>query len=240
MLKKQIRWFLLLCALGVVVGALALPGLAQVKPRLFVFVPSEYKPRLLQKELQGTMPSLEVTVFGRTRDFLRGVQDQSPEAVMAPTPVLESLGLSASVQGLREGARDEAYVLVSIDRPLSPEELAGQTVGAYGLLRRKEMKSFCGKLLSTGKQKVKTVTKFADLLPLLQFEAAAAVILPKRYAILLTAKSQLKLVVSDLKGGRVGLPGVALDGPGARDTVVSALESMDKNTRKNLGVDAWK
>lgn len=214
--------------------------LAAEKPKLFVFVPSDQKTRTLEKTLRGSMTQLQVTVFGKSRDFERAVSRDNPAAIMALQPQLAALGVSAKIKGVQDGGTSEPYVLVSVDSAVSPSALNGETVGALGILSRGGMKELCSRLLGTGSQKVKTVTKYEDLLPLLQFKSAKAVILPKRLTKVLTERSQLKLVVSSLPGGKVGVAAVGIKDAGAGGTVTSAIKGMDSKSKKYLGVDSWR
>ena len=209
-------------------------------PTLFVFVPSDQKTVTVERALQSSLGALQVTVFGKARDFDRAVASQNPSAVMALPPNLDELGLKPTLSGVRAGATTEPYVLITVGTPMSPNSLVNDPVGAFGILDRRGMKDLYGKLLGTGTQDVVTVTKYEDLLPLLQFQGAKGVVLPERYAGLLTDRSQLKLVVNQIPNGRLGVAAVAIRDGASAAIVESAIKSMDSTSRKYLGVDAWK
>jgi hypothetical protein len=204
-----------------------------------VFVPSDDKPRDIERYLSSDMPSLEITVFGKAKDLENGIQNLRPAAVLAPAPTLEALGLSVALHGKRNGDTREPYVLITVDRKIPPQAMAEYTVGIYGIMGRSEMKRHCGDILGTGDQKIKTVTKYADLLPLLQFQATKGVVLPKRFASVLTGRSALNLVVSDLPRGKVGLVSASVRDSGAKGSVISALNGLGAASRSVLGVDGW-
>jgi hypothetical protein len=65
------------------------------------------------------------------------------------------------------------------------------------------------------------------------------VVLPKRLASILTARSELKLVVNELPQGQVGLPAVAFPSPGAMGTVAAAVKGLDSVSKEFLGVQSW-
>ena len=186
------------------------------------------------------MPTLHIQVFGKERDLRRAIVELTPAAVMAPALVLESLGMEPAVRGVRRGKMDEPYVLISVGHSVSPDEMQGEIVGALGLLRRGEMKVFCARLLGTGQQRIKTVTKFADLLPLLQFKSARGVVLPARFSNVVTGRSRLHLVVHELPHGRVALTSLAFSRSNYQKMVMMALNNLDDSLKNSLGVDAWK
>jgi hypothetical protein len=180
-----------------------------------------------------------VLVLGRAKDLERSVKEMNPEAVIAPELTLRDLGLTPTLSGKRGGSTTEPYVLVTVDRPASPSSMAGATVGVLGIMGHAAMESHCGHLLGTGTQKIKTVTKYADLLPLLQFKVAQGVLLPQRFAHTLTSRSALKLVQNDIPDGRVGLTAVAVQSSSARETIISALRGMSGDGKSALGVEGW-
>lgn len=234
---------LLLAGGAAAISALALARLRQLEAdgnvNMVVFVPSDEKPRTIERLLVGDMPTVSVTVFGKAKDLERGVSTLNPAAVLAPTPTLSALGLAPVLRGKRNGDTQEPYVLVTVDKKMPPKEMSAHTVGIYGIMGRTEMKRLCGELLGTGDQQIKTVTKYADLLPLLQFQATKGVVLPKRFASILTGRSELNLVVSDLPNGRVGLVSAAVRDSGSKSKVINSLKALGSGARQALGVDAW-
>lgn len=229
------------------VGGLSMAGLglaggyavANGTVRVLAFIPSDEKSRNIEKKLAPSMGSIELTVFGRAKDLENSVAQLSPEAVIAPEPTLRDLGLSPALEGKRSGSTTEPYVLITVDKPASPQSMAAHTVGVFGIMGHSSMKKHCQDLLGTTDQKIKTVTKYADLLPLLQFQAARGVVLPKRFASTLTSRSTLKLVLNEIPGGRVGLTSVAIPNQKARSTVVSTMQNLDGSAKEALGVEGW-
>lgn len=212
---------------------------AEERARAFAFVPSDEKSMTIEKRIAAALDGLEVTVFGRAKDLERSVQQMNPEAVIAPEPTLRELGLTPTMSGKRAGSTTEEYVLITVDRPAAPSSMGGATVGILGIMGHASMEVHCGQLLGTGKQKIKTVTKYADLLPLLQFKVAQGVVLPLRFAPTLTSRSALKLVQNEIPGGRVGLTAVAVRSPSARGVVVAALRGISDDGKAALGVEGW-
>jgi hypothetical protein len=214
-------------------------ALAGTSARLFAFVPSDEKSRDIERLLAASLTSVELTVFGRAKDLEQSVQQVNPDAVLAPVPTLIELGLTPTLKGQREGSTTEPYVLITVGGPAAPRSMAGQTVGALGIMGHSAMARHCGQLLGTGEQKVKTVTKYADLLPLLQFGAAKGVVLPRRFASVLTSRSALALVQNDLPEGRVGLTSVAVRNRDFSARIVAAMNQLSRDAKDALGVEAW-
>lgn len=213
---------------------------ASGRARLLGFIPSDEKSRTVEKQLASAFRGVELTVLGRAKDLQRSVARLKPEAVIAPLPTLRDLGLTPTLTGRRGSSTSEPYTLVTVDRPLSPKAMGAHTVGILGIMGHSAMKRHCGELLGTSGQRIKTVTKYADLLPLLQFGVAKGVILPERFVSTLTSKSALKLVKNHLPQGQVGLTSIAIQDQAAKGRVVSALNSLDSRSKKLLGVEAWK
>jgi hypothetical protein len=214
-------------------------AMAGSAPRVLVFVASDEKPRSIEGKLYSSMGSLDITVFGKAKDLEHSVAELKPDAVIAPGPTLKSLGSRVTLAGQRGGAATEPYVLVTVERGVSPQSLANETVGMFGIMDRQGMKNLCGTLLGTGEQKVNTVTKYADLLPMLQFKAAKGVVLPKSRASELTSRSALKLVLTDLPHGQVGLTSVSVTNATTTNVVVSAVKGLSSEAKAALGVEGW-
>ena len=143
-------------------------------------MPTSIPPRKLQGYLSEAAPGVSFTVFGRQKDFVNTLKTQPPDAVIAHRPVIEGIGVQNEpvLQGTLGGKDSQQYVLVSVDQGVDTANLAKLNVGAVDLLGRRKMSKFVAKLLGVPKVKVKRVTKLEDLLPLLQFSMADAVMVP--------------------------------------------------------------
>jgi len=228
--------------LGAAVGAPFVLGgtaLAGPKPRLHAFVPSDQKPYVVQRDLQSSLAAFTVTVFGRSRDFEDAVRADGPEAVLAPAPVLVMLGIPATLQGLMQGATEESYSLVTVGGAVNPSSLGPHPVGVLGMMGREKMKDFCERLLGTSNQHIKTVTKYEDLLPLLQFNQAKGVILPRRLTSVVVGRSELQLTETTLARNRVGLVALSVRDVSVAPQLVAAVRALGASPRAYLGVDGW-
>jgi hypothetical protein len=216
------------------------PALAQnAKPVVHVFLQLDAKPSVVEKTLQQQLPELDIVVFGRFRDFEEGLINGHPDAVLSITPVLEQRGKTPYLQGQRGGKASEPYVLASVNQPLDGS-LAGKTIGVVDLLGRDGTQTFLnGLLLKATDIRIKRVAKIEDLLPLLEFSAADAVVLPSSMLGRLLERTRLVIKSKELPGGPVGLPAVAVLNPTVRDLVVKSFQNLDLPTKRFLAIDSW-
>ena len=232
----------LTCArLGILLVASAWLGTAHAqegRPTLYVFLQLDVKPNVLEQTLQKQLPGMAVTVFGRFRDFQDVVATRRPDAILAIPPLLDLDHTKPTLQGAKGGRDWEAYVLVSAGAS-NPGSLSGKTVGVVDLLGHDGTQAFAASVLKTSDLKVKRVAKIEDLLPLLEFSAADAILIPGSVVKRLTERTRLPLAVHELPGAHVGLPAVAVLRPSIRDTVVHSLQSLDSETKGILGIDNW-
>lgn len=210
---------------------------AEAKPRLYVFVHVDLKSNALERTLQQKLPELAVTVFGRFRDLEERMVAERPDAVMALGPLLTLQGVEPAVQGTREGKDKEPYVLLqsSAGNVIG----AGKTIGVVEVLGRSGTRDLVVSLLKNNEVKLKYVTKLEDLLPLLQFAAADAVLVPRAAVRTFQERSRLPLVAKELPGAEVGLPAVGVLNPRVRTTVLSAMKALDGEGTRILGVEKW-
>jgi hypothetical protein len=201
--------------------------------KLLVFLHVALKQRAFESELQAALPGLEVRAVGRVGDFERGLE-AGQDAVMSLPALLSMHGLASRLQGTRGGSPDEAYSLVGAGS--SPDPARVSAVGALDLLGRDGTNAFVHGLLGS-KPKVERVTKFEDLLPLIQMQKVDGILLPTRLLPDLRAASRLTLSQRDL-AKLVRLPAVAGIGPAGAE-VVAAVARLPLKVSRTLGVDGW-
>lgn len=198
----------------------------------------DIRPHALQKLMQGALPGVEVTVFGRVGDFKSALETTKPDAVIAMAPVLEYLGFTPALQGVLGGSAEEKYLLLS-ERPLEPSALPKLTIGCIDLVGRRELPTFVAKVVGLQQEPpVERVTKLEDLLRLLQFRRADAVLVPARFVDGLKAGTQMQITVLDLPAARVRRTAMAF--PGDRASVEAALKALPREVNEKLGVDGWR
>jgi len=234
----------IICLLVATLWSVGRPRLAPAedrpaRPTVYVFLQTDAKATVFEKALQQGLPGLSVTVFGRFRDFEESYTSRRPDAVLVLQPLLAAKGLSAALRGVNKGEDSERYLLVSAGAPLAGP-LSNRVIGAVDVLGRKDTQGFVAGLLKTPDVKTKLVTKLEDLLSLLQFSAADAVLLPAGAVKTFTERSRLALYVRDLPDARVGRASVAVLSPAARATVVQQIQGLNRGTNELMGVDGWR
>jgi hypothetical protein len=193
----------------------------------------EARARNLEATFRKEYPSAVVSALSRFVDLQDSLQSGT-DAVLAPRPVIDALGLRPALTGSRAGIGDEPYVLLST-RTVTREQL--NTVGVIDLLGRRGTREFVERLLGRMPASVRAVTKIEDLLPLLQLEIVDAVLTPERWVESFRAESRLPLQVLPLNV-RVGLPALALVTPQGQP-LITQVKEMSPALCAHLGVDAW-
>ena len=228
-----------LLAIALVAQGLIQTARAADRPTLYVFLQTDAKATVFEKTLQQKLPGLAVTVFGRFRDFEEAFGARRPDAVLALQPLLAAKGVQPSLRGVSKGEDFENYVLVSSGAALQGA-LSNRVIGVVDLLGRKDTQDFVARLLKTPDVKTKLVTKQEDLLSLLQFSAAEAIVLPASAVKTFTERSRLSLHVRELPDARVGRPAVAVLSVPALSTVLQQIQGLDRVTNEMIGVDGWR
>ena len=209
------------------------------RPSLYVYLHSEVKSSVLEKVLRQQLPSLEVTVFGRFRDFEEALARRQPEAILGLQPLLASVGVNVALQGLRADRDWEPYVLMAEESALQ-SPTAAKVIGVVDLLGRAGTQQLVSKLIGNASVELRRVTKLEDLLPLLQFSAAQAVLVPGSAAKGFSERSRLQLRVFPLPDAKVGLPALGVWKPEARALIVSQLQALDADALRMLGIERWR
>jgi hypothetical protein len=108
------------------------------------------------------------------------------------------------------------------------------------LLGRKDTQAFVAKLLKVQDVKIKLVTKLEDLLSLLQFSAADAILVPASMVKPFSERSRLALFVRELPDAVVGRAAVSVLTSEPRATIVRSLQHLDTVTNKMMDIDGWR
>jgi hypothetical protein len=235
-----------LAALAGVVALLMMGGIflsahiaAADRPSLYVFLHTDVKSTVLERTLQFKLPELAVTVFGRFRDFEEALAARPPDAVLALEPLLTSRNYKAALRGVSNGDKSQRFVLLSAGKPLDGA-IGEHTIGVVDLLGRNDTQTFVAKLLKTQHVKIKLVTKLEDLLSLLQFSAADAILVPASMVKPFTERSRLSLFVRELPDAVVGRAAVAVISTEARTAVLRAIQRLDTPTNLMMDVEGWR
>ncbi|WP_437678680.1 hypothetical protein [Sorangium sp. So ce131] len=214
------------------------PTTAGPDATLYVYAVTPLRARALEQKIEESMPGVDVTVFGKLSDFKTALEANPPDAALSPRPVLASLNRTADLQGIKAGSDAEQYLLVAT-RPLAKEMLSSLRYGMVDLVERKSLPRFVAGLLGVNDApEVQRVTKIEDLLQLLQFQTADAVLLPERFRSDFESKSKMTFTILSLSTAKVGL--VAVTFLSERPSIENAIRKLPKHVLADLGVDEWK
>ena len=228
----------LIDVLAALAGASAeMPSARAEASRVYVFAVLDLRPHALEKMLQDQMPGVDVTVFGRVGDFSRALVEAPPDAALARTPVLTTFGLRPDLQGTLAGSPTEQFVVLS-EEELDHSQLGSLVIGCIDLVGRRKLPAFVASVLSLSNEpEVMRVTKVEDLLQLLQFRRARAILVAERFLPELQARTKMKLNVLRVPSAKVLRMAMAF--PKNRAAVEGLLRGLSPDVIERLGVDAW-
>ncbi|MDG5816790.1 hypothetical protein QA601_16960 [Chitinispirillales bacterium ANBcel5] len=208
--------------------------------KLYVYVPTTARPQVIQSQLQEIFDGAEVMVFGRYRDFISRVNSDEPEVVLVKTPLLAQIEYKERISGLRNGNSKQQYVLLSADENFNNNTIdQNTTIGVLDFLGRREMVSFSEVLLNRSTN-ISRVTRVEDLLPLLTFNMADAVLIEENNIEYFETTSNIEFSVIKTPGPPQGIVAFATKGDASTSGILQAVGNMDKNTSELFGVDSWR
>lgn len=205
---------------------------------LYVFFPTTVGSNYVQSQLEKACPGVTITVFGRYRDFSTDIKNQPPDAIIAKTLLVKTFNdYTIKLQGVRNNGTEEAFVLVSVKKKVDPKDAI--SVGVIDILGRKGMNEYLGNYF-TPMPKLKIVTKVEDLLPLLTFDMAQALLITEYHIDYLKKISELNFVVTPVPGMKGGIIALALRNNGNTSAIPNAVKSMDAASNAILEIETWK
>ena len=149
--------------------------------------------------------------------------------------------MSVGLQGTNKGNQDEAYVLISVGKNVDFADGKKLTIGVVDLLGRKKMPKFVSKLIpAANSPKVKRVSKPEDLLSLLQFKVADAVLVPAKDVDSFKSKSKLDLQVTPVSGAKVGLPALGFLSNTNKKIIQTAVKQLQGKVQDIMRVNSWR
>jgi len=230
----------LLISLNLLVPSAPMEAVQAPTPRVFVYLPTDIRPRAFQKLLGTNFTGVEVTVFGRVRDFQKNLKKNPPDAVLSYRPVLDTMSaVVTGYQGAVGAAVSESYVLLTVGKKIDITN-PGTVIGVVDILGRKEMGKFVSTVLGvSNKLKLKRVTKTEDLLPLLQFSAADAILIPKSSVDGFRKKSKLELAVELESPTKVGFPAIGFLPKARKALIEGAVGKLPAQVNAIIGVKRW-
>ena len=140
--------------------------------------------------MSEALPGLDVTVFGRHNDFAEQTRKKPPDALLGPYQcIIPFKEYSVRMEGMYGGTKRERYLLMTPAGGRVQND-GRMTVGAVDILGKNETESFVARFFSTPPS-VRRVIRVEDLLPLLTFGMADAILVPKRFAVFIDHMSSV-------------------------------------------------
>lgn len=221
-----------------VISLLAAVATYSQASKLYVFVPTEVRANVMQESISQACPGVDVTVFGRAKEFGLEIKKNPPSALLTLLPVIErNNNFTTVMKGSKDGKEFEDYVLVTVGQAADLSQLEKSKVGVIDVLGRKPMAKFVGQLLQAN-VKLKRVSKVEDLLPLLSFGAVNSIFIPESIFERIRAKSKQDLVATRLNV-KVGLTSAALSGNDSDKVIEQCISSLPPRINQEMGVDQW-
>jgi len=217
---------------------LALSGLADAA-KIYVFYPSMARPNVVQASLGAKAGANEITVFGRLADFTAMMTATPPDVILVPKALADQYKtFKVFLKGSRGGSSTGDAVLLSTGAAVDPKAAGGMNLGIVGILDRPAMSGYASGLVG-GAPKLKIVTKVEDLLPLLQFKSADAVLVGEDQVEDIKGKSAAQIVATTVPGAKWNFIVAAASGDDGAKAVEPVLKAFGSAEKKLLGVDGW-
>jgi hypothetical protein len=209
--------------------------------KVYVYCITTGKPLVLQHELQQRCPDCEFTVFRRHIDFEERLSIDSPAVIITlPRLIKQIPGYTIQLRGTRKGKNAETYVLVSDKTQITPADIGSQSViGVIDFLGRAGMKAFISGLFATAPMPQR-VSQIEDLLPLITYNMAQAVLLLERDVPYIQQKTKMNLVITPLPAAHEEIIAIAAKDAAKAASLLTCIRRLDGDTNAFLGVDAWK
>lgn len=224
--------------------SLALPALllmagAALGAKIYVFYPSMARPNVVQTALAAKSGGNEITVFGRLADFTAMMTATPPDVILVPKALADQYkDFKVFLKGSRGGSTSGDAVLLSAGATIDPKTAGGLNLGVVGILDRAAMGSFASGIVG-GSPKLKLVTKVEDLLPLIQFKSADAVLVSEDQVDDIKGKSAAQLVATPVPGAKWSFVVAAASKDDAGKAIEPVLKALGSPEKKLLGVDGW-
>jgi|GEM_PF-3179850 len=207
--------------------------------RLYVFYPTDIRPKKMEKHISKHCPDIKTTVFAKYKDFNEQSRLAPPDAILSFSKVIQKSKKFSNphIQGFRNGVSQEKYLLVSVNEPVDMKNLEGKQIGAIDMFGRRSMKEYFFQTLGA-KVKVARVTKTEDILNLLTFKLASAIFISEKKYQLFKKKSKQTLIATDLDIN-MDLVSLAVADENSKQQYFECVKHLDDQTNALLGVDSW-
>ncbi len=163
---------------------------------LYIYWPTDFRPRIIQNAVKRECDEFRVRSFGRSKDFYIKVKRKHPIAIISFAEIIEKINYKMYKKGVKNNTDKESFVLVSFDKKLNLKPLKKPRIGALDIFGRKETKLFLEKALNK-KVSYQRVVKVEDLISLMQRGQVVGIFLSKSHLEKIKSLTKRKLVKMD-------------------------------------------
>ena len=222
-----------------VVAILLLYGGLWGQNSVYVFATTLTRPAIMEKALEAKLPGANVKVFARYADFQALVKKDNPQVVVCPLMAKESaqIGGKIALSGVTKGATEQNLLWVSIDEEFDLGANPKANIGLMDVGGRANMRTHLRKIAGQ-EARIRLASKLEDLLPMLTFKSADAILVTESDFDAIKSRSQAALK-SKSSGQKMNNIIVINNGSGA-DKVIAAFKTFTKSEMSMLGVEQWK
>ncbi|MBN1982067.1 MAG: hypothetical protein JW795_11080 [Chitinivibrionales bacterium] len=220
---------------------MVLPLRIHSKETLYVFFPTTMNAALVEQKLALLCPGVTIKVFETYSQFMGKIRMEVPDAVMVKPNILRQLsGFTGKKIGFHNESSSESYVLVTRGQKIDRSAITEKTkIGIIDFLGRAGMAEFFKPFFAAQPMLVRVV-KLEDLLPLLRFAMADALIVSTAHIDYLKENSTLSLTQTTLPNVPGGIAVLGVRNGAETPKILEFFTKTYKNNPLFIEIDQWK
>lgn len=224
-----------------IVGLIFLAQSASSAEKLYIFFPTTVHAKVVEQKMAQLCSGVEVRVFETYSQLTEKIRVTPPDAIIAKTACFSQLTeFSIVLQAMRDGTPQERYLLLAPEKQLEPSRINTQTkIGILDFLGRTGMTNYAKQFFADPPTLIRVI-KIEDLLPLLRFNMAQALVVSKIHADFLIKESNLTLVATPLPDTKSGIAALGVKKGGAAAKSVEAMGKKYAASPLFSEIDQWK
>lgn len=209
--------------------------------KVYIYYPSAtVRPQVIQKKLMEHATTEEIMVFGRYKDFKALVQQDPPDIIFTIPELLSQFPAYKQYHcGFRNGSCTEEYVIISVGKKIPSDSMSSAIVGTVDFLGKKGM----GRLISSlfrKPPKIKRVIKIEDLIPLLTFNMARAILIPRRHVSYFKETSKMEFIENTHSRIQIGIIACASRNKSFTDEERKLFHKVSRQLTVLLDIEGWR
>lgn len=206
--------------------------------KVVVYYDTEIPIKEREKVLKAYTGEEELIVFARSKDFHNALNEDSVPVVIAPFSFeSEQSDYKPVIQFGKSGKTAFRYKAITL--PGTKINLSNLDAVTWGIIEegeRQKLKGYFKRTVGINLVKITTVTKLQDLLPLLVYKSADAVIIAESDYKRMSDRFGTKTIEINLKSNEVYYPRVYIKN-GTKSEIIAKLETIDQGSLKSIGFD---